>query len=179
MFYTFSLLFLAIIATKLILIYQNYLQIKKNFEAFCLKWDIKISSKLKVFHPEIPEIQGENWKLIWKKQGKGRSFHHIMKIYFDFPNSIHDFQLAHKNLLSKIKNSENWQLVEKNLYSNSLEIKKQEKFLKEVLRLQSEYGWGILEVKNQKGFYTLIAEPSEPQAWKHLYEVIQLTKLII
>ncbi len=174
MIYTFPILFIAIIVIKLALVYQNYLQVKKNFEVFCNKWNINHFTKLKIFNPKIPEIQKDNWKLIWQKQGGGRSFNHVLKVYFELPQSLNDFQLAHKNLLSKIHNAENWKEVEKNLFSNSQDLKNQPQFLQNVLRIQTEYGWGILEVKNQQAFYSIIAEPSQSQAWKHLDDVIHL-----
>ncbi len=174
MIYTFTILFLAIIVIKLAWVYQNYLQVKKNYEIFCKKWNIIAFSKLKIFNPEIPEIQKDNWRLTWQKQGRGRSFNHILKIYFELPQSLIEFQLVHKNLLSKIHNSENWNEIEKNLFSNNKDLKNQTQFLQNVSRIQTEYGWGILEVKNQQAFYSIIAEPSESQAWKHLEDVILL-----
>lgn len=174
MIYVFLILFLAIIFIKLALTYKNQLQIQKNLKIFIQKWNLNINPHLAFFHPKIPVLQNHPWKIIWEKQGKGRSFHHIIKIYYDFPYSINDFHMVHKNLLPKLENNSNFQEITKNIYSDLKDCKNNENFFKKIAAIQAEYGWGLLEVKNQKGFYTIIAEPSELQAWKHIEDVLQL-----
>lgn len=174
MIYVFFILFLGIIFLKLALIYKNQLQIQKKLKIFSQKWNLNINPHLSFFSPKIPVLQNHLWKIIWEKQGKGRSFHHIIKIYYDFPYSINDFHIVHKNLLPKLESSSNFQEIAKNIYSDLKDWKNNEIFFKKITAIQSEYGWGLLEVKNQKGFYTIIAEPSEPQAWKHIEDVLLL-----
>jgi len=176
MIYTFSFLFLAIIILKLWLVYQNYSKTKKNLSEFCLLKKIDIPKELRFMNFELPEIKQESWKIQWKKQGKGRSYHHVLKIYYEFQNHLPKFQLVSKNILPKLNAKEDWKEMESNLFSNSKWLQTKKTFLERVVKLQKEYGWGILEVNENLAFYTIIAEPWEKEAWKHLEGVLDLMK---
>ncbi len=179
MVYTFTIIFLAIILFKLSLMYFNFTQTEKNFQKFCNKWNVLIAHNFKIWNLQIPELhlqfsENRKCKISWVKQGKGRNFNHILKVYFEFNYPIIDFQVASKNIIPKLNTKENWIEVEKNLFCNRKELKNHKFLWNEIQKIQTDYGWGILEIKDNQAFYTIIAEPSQNQAWEHLHAVINL-----
>lgn len=170
----YPLLFFSIVGLKFSYLYRKYVSIKKNLSKFCQNNDINLTYKLNFFAPDLPVIENQKWKIVWKKEGKGRSFNHVLKVYFELPLIVPEFKILHKNLLSNQNVHLNWKEIQNNLFCSSKEIQNQINLLEKIGQIQSDYGWGVLEVKNQQAFYTIIAEPYEPEAWNHLQNIILL-----
>ncbi len=174
MIYTFTLLFLVILTIKLVLLYQNYSSTQKNFLLFCKQWNLTIAHTFRFTNPKIPEIIHENWKINWLKHGKGRSFNHVLKIFFNFQEKIPDVKIASKNIFSKLGEKDTWIEIDENLFCNSQILKNYPDLWTQIRKTQKDYGWGVLEIKNQQAFYTILAEPSETKAWQHLTQILKI-----
>jgi hypothetical protein len=174
--FVFIALFIGIISLKFWIIFKKYQKIKRNLITFINQFQLPIQAKISFFSPNLPTLTLDRCRIIWNKQGKGRSMNHVLMVYYDFLNPVQNFYLVNKNLQNKLQNPQMKTEIEHNLLTDLPQIKKYNSFLNEVNRIQQSYGWGLLQIKENQAFYTILAEPSENQAWLHLYDIINLLK---